>query len=106
MGRLSKSISAAASDSGICFPAERFDPSICSCFKLLEVSVHFRPKYLVLCFAAAFTLLFGINSTANAQRYLGGIQGQVTDSTGANIQGAAVVAEETLTHFKTAGTTN
>lgn len=68
--------------------------------------MHFRFNYHVLCFAAAFTLLFGINSTANAQRYLGGIQGQVTDSTGANIQGAAIVAEETLTHFKTAGTTN
>ncbi|NUQ28102.1 MAG: TonB-dependent receptor [Acidobacteriaceae bacterium] len=41
-----------------------------------------------------------------AQRYLGSIQGQVTDSTGAVIPGAEVVAEETSTHFKTLAKTN
>jgi len=59
-----------------------------------------------LYFASVISLSLGVSFTASAQRYLGGIQGEVTDSTGANIQGAAVVAEETLTHFKTAGTTN
>ena len=42
----------------------------------------------------------------NAQRYLGAIQGEVTDSTGAVIPNAAVSAEEVTTHFKSAVKTN
>src|SRR5579871_1933536 len=42
----------------------------------------------------------------NAQRYLGSIQGEVTDSTGAVVPDANITAEETATHFKTAGKTN
>jgi hypothetical protein len=38
---------------------------------------------------------------AHAQRYLGGLSGRVTDTTGAAIPGATVVAEEGATHFKT-----
>ena len=42
----------------------------------------------------------------NAQRYLGSIQGEVTDSTGAVVPDANITAEETATHFKTVGKTN
>jgi hypothetical protein len=38
--------------------------------------------------------------TAHAQRYLGSIQGEVIDGTGAKIQGAVITATETSTHFK------
>ena len=38
---------------------------------------------------------------AAAQRYLGGIEGQVTDGTGAKIPGARVQAVESATHFTT-----
>jgi hypothetical protein len=41
-----------------------------------------------------------------AQRYLGSIEGEVTDSTGAIVPGAKVTAEQTGTHYKTQGTTN
>src|SRR5882762_10223876 len=40
------------------------------------------------------------------QRYLGGIQGEVTDTTGAKVTGAVVTAEETSTHFKSTVTAN
>ena len=42
----------------------------------------------------------GFTPSALAQRYLGGIQGEVTDPSGAKISGAAVTAEEISTHFK------
>jgi hypothetical protein len=51
-------------------------------------------------------LLAGIALPASAQRYLGSIQGEVTDSTGAKVAGATVTAEETGTHFKTNGVSN
>lgn len=51
-------------------------------------------------------LLFAAVGTASAQSYLGTIQGAVTDTTGAAIPGASVMAEQTSTHFKTTGTTN
>ena len=41
-----------------------------------------------------------------AQRYLGSIQGEVTDATGAVVPNAEVTAEETTTHFKTVSKTN
>jgi len=52
---------------------------------------------LVLTFAAG---------PAAAQQYLGTIQGEITDSTGAKIAGAAVTATENSTNFKTAGVAN
>ncbi|HEY4355103.1 MAG TPA: TonB-dependent receptor [Acidobacteriaceae bacterium] len=46
-------------------------------------------------------LPFTWTPSLQAQRYLGSIQGEVTDTTGAKVPGAAVVAEETATHYKT-----
>jgi len=43
---------------------------------------------------------------AHAQRYLGSIQGEVRDSTGAVIPNVQVTAEESSTHFKSTVTTN
>ena len=45
-------------------------------------------------------------SSLYAQRYLGSVQGLVTDPAGAVISTASVTAEETTTHFKTIGKTN
>lgn len=44
-------------------------------------------------------------SIASAQRYLGGIEGQVTDASGAKVVGAKVQAVESATHFTTTVTT-
>ena len=41
-----------------------------------------------------------------AQRYLGSISGEVSDTSGAKIPGATIVAEEATTHFKTTVTAN
>lgn len=43
---------------------------------------------------------------ASAQRYLGSIQGDVSDPTGAKVPGATVVVEEALTRYKTTATSN
>ncbi len=51
-------------------------------------------------------ILLALPAKLRAQVYLGSIQGEVTDSTGAKIPGAMVTAEETGTHFKTTGKTN
>jgi hypothetical protein len=53
-------------------------------------------------------LILGIASagTAIAQRYLGGIQGEITDPSGAKVSGASVTAEEVSTHYKSEATTN
>ena len=51
-------------------------------------------------------LLLALPTSLRAQVYLGSIEGEVTDSTGAKIPGAVVTAEETGTHFKTTGKTN
>ena len=50
---------------------------------------------------AFLSLLFVLVPLASAQRYLGAIGGQVTDSTGAIIAGAQVKAVETATQFAT-----
>jgi hypothetical protein len=50
---------------------------------------------------AILLLLFAMVPPARAQRYLGAIGGQVTDSTGAIITGAQVKAVETTTQFTT-----
>ena len=65
---------------------------------------RFRSQLLYL--TAVLALSFGTTLTATAQRYLGGIQGEVTDSTGAKVPGATVTAEEASTHFKTTGISN
>ncbi len=49
---------------------------------------------------------FGLNPVASAQRYLGSIQGEISDPAGAKVVGATVVAEEALTHYKVQGTSN
>jgi Carboxypeptidase regulatory-like domain len=46
-------------------------------------------------------LSLGFTICATAQRYLGSIQGLVSDPTGANVAGAAVTAVEVTTKFKT-----
>lgn len=45
------------------------------------------------------------SSPVSAQRYLGGITGQITDSTGAKVVGAKVTAVEGITHYSTTVTT-
>ena len=58
-------------------------------------------------FAVVFSLfLLALPGKLRAQVYLGSIQGEVTDSTGAKVPGAVVTAEEVGTHFKTTGKTN
>jgi hypothetical protein len=49
--------------------------------------------------------IVALSSSLHAQRYLGGIGGQVTDSTGAKVVGANVTAVEAATHFATSVTT-
>ena len=43
---------------------------------------------------------------ASAQRYLGSIQGEVSDPSGAKIAGATILVEEASTHFKSSDTAN
>jgi hypothetical protein len=43
---------------------------------------------------------------ASAQRYLGSIQGDVTDTTGAKVPGATIIVVEGTTHYKTTATAN
>ena len=57
-------------------------------------------------FSLVVALIFLAAATGNAQRYLGSIQGQVADPTGAILPNAEVTAEETTTHFKSMVTTN
>ncbi len=57
----------------------------------------------VLVVSASATL---VPLAAHGQRFLGTIQGEVTDSTGAKVPGATITAEETATHFKTTGKAN
>src|SRR5437764_2641024 len=85
-----------------CFSRRSASTGALCLFQLLEVSVQSRLTRF-LSFVSVVTLCLGVSLTANAQRYLGGIQGEVTDSTGAKVSGAAVVAEEASTRFKTAG---
>jgi hypothetical protein len=56
--------------------------------------------------AAAALILILTSGLGHAQRYLGSIQGEVTDATGAVVPNADVTAEETTTHFKTISKTN
>src|SRR2546427_4421715 len=56
--------------------------------------------------AAAVIALILTPSLSHAQRYLGSIQGEVSDPTGAVVPNADITAEETTTHFKTIGKTN
>ena len=51
-------------------------------------------------------LLFVCPDFAIGQRYLGSIQGEVSDPTGAKVAGSVVTAEELTTHYKTSGQTN
>jgi hypothetical protein len=52
------------------------------------------------------SLAGGVVLTASAQKYLGSIDGEAVDSTGAKVPGAQVTAEEASTHFKTTAVTN
>lgn len=65
-----------------------------------------RPCNFVIRFGIILSLSLGLALSASAQRYLGSIQGEVTDSTGAKIAGVTVVVEETTTHYKTEGKSN
>jgi hypothetical protein len=56
--------------------------------------------------AAAAMVFILTSGLGHAQRYLGSIQGEVTDSTGAVVPNAEITAEEITTHFKTIGKTN
>ncbi len=107
MGRLFKAISVVASGYGKRSPEKiRSAGVICFRFKPSEVQVQSRFINRISCFTAVLALIFGLTLTASAQRYLGGIQGEVTDPTGAKVAGATIVAEETSTHFKTSGVSN
>jgi len=67
-------------------------------------NAHFRN--LVTHLGILLTLSLGLTVSAFAQRYLGTIQGEVTDPTGAKVVGASVIAEEKTTRFKTEGKSN
>ena len=70
----------------------------------MRISAPTRARTLLL---AAIALLFLVlPGDTYAQRYLGSIQGEVTDATGAKVPSARVTAEETTTHFKTLGKAN
>ena len=56
-------------------------------------------------FSVVLALAVGMTVAATAQRYLGSIQGSVTDATGAKVPNATVIAEDTGTRFKTTATT-
>ena len=60
-----------------------------------------RFRNLVISFGILLTLSFGLTASAVAQRYLGSIQGEVNDATGAKVVGATVTAEEMTTHYET-----
>lgn len=62
-----------------------------------------RYRLLIL---VAVGLLLTVAPQLSAQRYLGSIQGQVTDPSGAVVPNATVTVEEAATHFKTSGTAN
>jgi hypothetical protein len=68
--------------------------------------VNIRLRSNLLRFGTVLTLVAGLTPCATAQRYLGSIQGTVSDPTGAKVSGAKVTAEDTGTHFKTVGKTN
>ena len=67
------------------------------------INLRFRTPVF---FGLLVALIFSLTLSASAQRYLGSIQGEVTDPSGAKVVGAGVVAEETTTHYKTEGKTN
>ena len=59
------------------------------------------------CYAAVLLGLFmALPAQMLAQRYLGSIEGEVTDATGAIVPAAKVTVEQTDTHFKTQAATN
>jgi Carboxypeptidase regulatory-like domain len=70
----------------------------------MRKSLPVNAKILLL--TALFVLILAMPSGISAQRYLGSIQGEVADASGAKIPGATITAEETGTHFKTIGKTN
>jgi len=63
-----------------------------------------RKNVRFFCVLLVATLALSVAS--QAQRYLGSIQGEVTDPSGAKVVGAGVVAEEGTTHYKTEAKTN
>jgi len=65
----------------------------------MRTTQHHPARRAVL-IAFAF-ILFSVSNSLFAQRYLGSIQGEVTDASGAKVAGATITAEETGTHFKT-----
>ena len=67
-------------------------------------SLRFRGIFLSI--AIVLSLNFGLTISAPAQRYLGSIQGEVTDVTSAKIPGAVVTAVENSTHFTATVKTN
>jgi hypothetical protein len=72
-------------------------------------SISLARKSLTLGIFLAYSMLLLATlspSRLHAQLYLGSISGEVTDGTGAKVPGAAVVAEDVRTHFKTTATTN
>src|SRR6478752_3796004 len=73
----------------------------------LEASVQMiRFRKTVVSTVAVLILGIASAGTAIAQRYLGGIQGEITDPSGAKVSGASVTAEEVSTHYKSEATTN
>lgn len=67
---------------------------------------NIRIGNMVICIGVALTLTLGFAIGATAQRYLGSIQGEITDPSGAKVAGAKVTAVETTTHFKADGVSN
>ena len=57
-------------------------------------------------FAIAIVMGLMASSPMQAQRYLGSINGETVDSSGAKVPGATVTVEDVITHFKSTGVTN
>jgi hypothetical protein len=70
------------------------------------MSASLSPRVESLLTFALVLLSFLLPLPSYAQRYLGSIQGEVSDSTGGKIVGATATAEEMITHYKTTGQAN
>lgn len=87
-------------------PAEAALYKVCIGNKTRRDDHTWNERFGLFRIVSCLFLLLVMGAPVHAQLYLGSIQGEVTDSTGAKVPGATVVVEESSTHYKTAGTAN